>query len=169
MTKRRTYLAGAAVCVSALVALGTPAVSAAAATTAVTFTLTSGYLTVAQGDGTVAFDAASGGSVDQLGPVVVHDSRGGTLGWTASGTSMVVAAPGAAMAVAYSSGPVTTTGRATAASQGETGLSSTPAALVIGTGVTGNNTASWRPTVAVTRAPDAAARSYTATVTHSVL
>jgi hypothetical protein len=39
MTKRRTYLAGAAVCVSALVALGTPAVSAAAATTAVTFNL----------------------------------------------------------------------------------------------------------------------------------
>jgi hypothetical protein len=169
MTNRRTYLAGAAVCVSALVAVGTPAVSAAAATTAVTFTLTSGYLTVAQGGGTVAFDAASGLSADQLGPVVVHDSRGGTLGWTASGTSTVVAAPGVAMTVAYSSGPVITTGRVTAASQGETGLTATPAALVIGTGVTGNNTASWRPTVTVTRAPDAAAHSYTATVTHSVL
>ena len=130
-----------------------------------TFTLTSGYLTVAQGDGTVAFDAASDVSADQLGPVVVHDSRGGTLGWTASGTSTA----DAAMAVSYSSGPVTTTGRVTATSQGETGLSSIPAALVVGAEVTGNNTASWRPTVTVARPPDAGSSAYTVTVTHSVL
>ncbi len=169
MTKRRTYLAGAAVCVSALVALGTPAVSAAAATTAVTFTLTSGYLTVAQGDGTVAFDAASGVSVDQLGPVVIHDSRGGTLGWTASGTSNgghgSRRGDGSRLQLwtgnhdgtrhgcePRRNGAHLHAGRARHRHRGHR-----------------NNSVSWRPTVAVTRAPDAAARSYTATVTHSVL
>ena len=169
MTRIRSFVAGAAVAVSALVAVATPAVPAAAATTAVTFTLAGGYLTVAEGDGSVALAAAAGLSVNQLGPVVVHDFRGGTLGWTASGTSTGAAAPGSATAVSYTSGPVTTTGRVTATSQGETNLSSTPTALVSGTAVVGNNTASWRPTVTVARARDAAAHSYIAVVTHSVL
>jgi len=49
MTTKYSYLAGAVLSLSALVAVATPAVSASAATTAVTFTLASGYLTVAQG------------------------------------------------------------------------------------------------------------------------
>jgi len=169
VTTRRRYLAGPAICLSALVVVATPSVSAAAATTSVSFALTGGYLTVAQGDGTVAVDTIARVSTDQLDRVTVRDLRGGTLGWIASGTSTLIAAPAAALAVTYNSGPVSTTGRVTAKSHGETGLSSTPTPLVVGTDVTGDNTASWRPTVTVTRPPKAASRSYAVTVTHSVL
>ena len=161
MTKSRNVVTSAAACLIALVALAAPTLPAAAATTAVSFTLTSGYLTVTQNDGTTAGVAA-----DVVGQVVVQDSRGGTLGWAVTGVSTAVNASGGAIAVSYASGPVTTAGTVTATSQGSTVLGSTPAVLVIGTDVTGSNTATWTPTVTVLGAPAASAAT---TVTYSVL
>jgi len=159
--KNRTVVTTAAACLVALVAVAAPTLPAAAATTAVSFTLTSGYLTVNQTDGT-----ASGLAGDRQGQVVVQDSRGGTLGWAVTGVSTAARASGGSIALSYGSGPVTTAGTVTAISQGTTELSSTPGVLVIGTNVAGYNTATWTPTVTVLGPP--AARAATA-VTYSVL
>ena len=166
MTKSRNVVTSAVVtsaaaCLVALVAVAAPTLTADAATTAVSFTLSSGYLTVTQNDGT-----APGAAADGAGQVVVHDSRGGTLGWAVTGVSTAVRASGGAMAVSYASGPVTTAGSVTATSQGSTELGSTPAVLVIGTDVTGYNTATWTPTVTVLGPPAASAAT---AVTYSVL
>ncbi len=152
MTKSRTAVTSAAASLAALVAVAAPCLPAAAATTAVSFTLSSGSLTVAP---MVAADGQS--------RVVVQDSRGATLGWAVSG---VVTGSGEPTAVSYASGPVTTTGTVTAISQGTTELGSTPTVLVVGTEVSGNNTASWTPTV--TDLSGAARRSATV-ITYSVL
>ena len=68
----------------------------------------------------------------------------------------------------YTPGTITVTGTSTAATEGHTiTLSGTPQDVVTAT-VTGNNTASWDPTIALT-VPDAAVGgAYSATLTQSV-
>jgi len=63
---------------------------------------------------------------------------------------------------------VTTTATITAASNGATALSATAATLVSGSGVQGNNTASWDPMLTVDLPSNNLAGTYDGTVTTSV-
>lgn len=152
-------LATAALGLAAALAVAIPVAPAEARTTVTSFALEGGSLSVVPGNGTFSHEAASANLGTVLGEVVVHDTRGSTVGWTAYATA-TGGAPGGSTVVSYGAGPLTTTGSVTATSQGATQLSSVAVPVVVGTGVTGHNTASWTPTVATTRAGDAGARSW---------
>ncbi|MEU6216285.1 hypothetical protein ABZ845_01985 [Streptomyces sp. NPDC047022] len=108
----------------------------------------------------------------QLGNVTVSDLRSGTAGWTVTANAVdftgpqniSVSAPGSS---SYAPGTVTTTGTVTATATNLSPLYP-PGAVVTATGVSGNNTASWNPTISVTVPANALAGTYSSTVTHSV-
>lgn len=145
--------------------------------TPVTFQLTGGGLNVNQplsadlGSASTASPSLSGA----LGEVTVNDQRGALLG---SYTATVVATPFStglerpyeipAGNVTYSVPPsIGGTGTAERAA-GPGGALDEPRTAMSATGVVGNNTSAWTPTVTVTLPPDAVAGRYTGTITHSV-
>lgn len=108
-----------------------------------------------------------------LGEVSVTDERGDILGnWTATAASTDFAHEGTdrsfdvpALNATYVTGVVDSTGLGvTAGAGGALGAAAVAAARV----GSGNNTASWDPTVNVVLPPDAVVGTYTATITHSV-
>ncbi len=156
--------------------------AALAADTPTTFGITAGGLGVAVPAAANLGSAAPGASATaQLGAVTVTDDRA-ALGaaWTAtvSATAFTTGAATAAETVAntalsYWSGPATaTTGTGTATA----GQATAGAAVVLSTGQTaftwsagsGNNSASWNPTLIVAVPATAVAGTYSGTVTHSV-
>lgn len=147
---------------------------AAADDTAVTFTLTGGSLTLSVAATAALTDEPSGVAANTitgtLGTVTVTDARGGTAGWVASAASTTFTGQGLSVSdgVTYTSGEVTATGTSTVV--GATAVTITSqAAVATATGVSGNNTASWNPTLDVSMPAGALAGAYTGTVTTSLV
>lgn len=177
MGRRMVALLGAAAAASVL---AMPA--AHAANTATTFTLTGGALSVTApasvdlGNGSVGDSAFTG----QLGTVSVSDQRGALLAsWTATASSSDFVTGGGTAAetiakakVSYWSGPATASSGVATFLQGQLTsllkvvLGSSQTAFSA-SAITGNNTASWNPTVVID-ASSAVAGAYSGTITHSV-
>jgi hypothetical protein len=168
---------------SALVVGGVLAVGGSApawaAPTAATVTITGGALSItvppdAGNLGTHVNTVQSGTISGSLGQVQVEDARSAAAGsgWVASVISTAFTPPsgptiGAAL-VGYVAGPITKVGTATYTANDPPDLTGvTPA--VTATGITGDNSATWNPTINVTVAGGKAAGVYTGTITHSVV
>lgn len=162
----------AALTTAAVLAMVVPASAALSGTTTTTFSLTGGVLSVTP-QGVVALTHGAPGAVavsGSLGITRVSDLRGSTQGWvmSASSTSFADGAGNTSTDVIYDSGAVTNTGTVTPTSTGATAIL-TAAAVVKGTAVSGNNTASFTPTLTVLLPAHAPAGVYTGLVTNSVL
>ncbi|HUX69953.1 MAG TPA: hypothetical protein VMV41_05545 [Cellulomonadaceae bacterium] len=109
-----------------------------------------------------------------LGVVRVSDARSAAAGagWVASVISTAftpAAGPTiAASLVSYTAGTITKTGTATYTANDPGDLTGVSPA-VTATGITGDNSATWNPTITVTVPGGTIAGVYTATITHSVL
>jgi hypothetical protein len=166
-------VAGAlAVCVVALPASAQEPSSA-------TVTIEGGALAI-----TVPVDAGSlgsrantvdGGTISgPLGSVQVNDARSAVAGsgWVASVISTAFTPPTgpaiAASAVGYTVGAITKVGTATYTANDPGNLTGV-APVVTATGITGDNSATWNPTINVAVPGGMAAGIYSATITHSVV
>jgi len=165
-------LFGAAV---VLAAAALPASAATSGTTDTTFTLTAGTIDITVAANAALTNGASGATSvsGKLGDVTVADNRGGTANWTVSAastafTSTTGSTTSSSTAVSYNSGAITSTGTVTAASSGTVAVSAIAAPVATGTLVSGNNTATWNPTLTVTLPASSLAGTYAGTVTTSV-
>lgn len=141
--------------------------------TNVTFTLEGGSLDISPAPDAALTDGAPGDvSVSgSLGPVDISDTRGSTAGWvvSAASTTFTDGVGSSSTGVSYDSGPATeTTGTVTWTSEGPTSITSV-APVAAGTEASGNNTATFNPTLTVSLPADALAGDYTGTVTTSIL
>lgn len=108
-----------------------------------------------------------------LGEVTVRDNRNAAAGatWVASVVATDFAAEQGqsipASRISYTAGRIRGTGTVTLRAN-ETGNLRRPRPAVTATGITGNNTARWTPTVHVHVPPGLLAGVYTGTITHSV-
>jgi hypothetical protein len=178
-TKLATAAAATGLALAALTGTASPA---QAADTTTTFTLTGGGLAVSAPASSALGSVATGTATAtaQLGSVTVSDARGALLGaWTSAVTSTDFTT-GLATAnetivndsADYWSGAVASTGTGVfvpgqllAANKVTLAASRTAASA---TGVVGNNTATWNPTVIVNVPSAAVAGAYSGTITHSV-
>jgi hypothetical protein len=149
----------------------------ASAATGVTLTVVGGALSIsvptASDLGTWTNTVAGGTQSASLGEVQVLDARSAAAGsgWVASviSTALTPAAGptiGAA-SIGYSAGAITKVGTATFTANNPPNLTGVVPA-VTATGITGDNSATWNPTINVHIAGDTAAGTYTGTITHSV-
>lgn len=147
---------------------------ASADDTTTTFTLTGGELTLSVGAAAALTDEASGVDANTitgtLGTVTVDDARGGIAGWVTSAASSTFTGTGLSVStgVSYTNGTVTETGTNTVAAVTAESIT-TEAAVATATEVSGNNTASWDPTLDVSMPAGALAGDYTGTVRTSLL
>ncbi|MEO8424359.1 MAG: hypothetical protein ABI595_10700 [Actinomycetota bacterium] len=148
-------------------------------TTTATVTVTGGSLSI-----TVPTDAGSlgtqtnsvlGGTISgALGQVQVNDARGAAAGsgWVTSVISSAFTPPAGpaipALNVSYSAGTIVKVGTATYVANNPGNLTAVNPA-VTATGITGDNSATWNPTISVFVAGGMASGVYSATITHSVL
>ena len=153
--------------------------ASAAEPTSATVTVTGGALTI-----TVPADAGSlgtrpnsvqGGTISGvLGQVQVNDARSATAGsgWVASVIATAFTPPSgpaiAASAVSYNAGTIVKVGTATYTANNPPNLTGV-APAVTATGITGDNSATWNPTISVLVPGGTAANVYSATITHSVV
>lgn len=160
-----------------MLAVGSPATADSGASTA-TVTLTGGTLSIsvpstAGNLGTRANTVAGGVITGQLGQVQVDDARSAAAGsgWVTSVISTAFTpASGptiAASAVGYTAGAIAKVGTATYTANDPGSLAGVTAA-VTATGITGDNSATWNPSIQVTVPGGMAAGVYSATITHSV-
>ena len=151
---------------------------ALAAETSVTVTVTGGALSMtvpltAGNLGTRA-NTVSGGTISgQLGEVQVSDARAAAAGsgWVATVISTAFT-PSAgptigAASVGYTAGPITKVGTATFTADDPVNLAAVEPA-VTATGITGDDSATWDPTINVFVAGGMAAGVYSGTITQSV-
>jgi hypothetical protein len=154
------------------------ALPASADSTPTTITVTGGALsiTVPTNAGNLGSRAntVGGGTISgSLGVVQVSDARNAAAGsgWTATVISTAFTPPAgpaiAASAVSYSAGAITKVGTATYAANDPADLTGVVSA-VTATGITGDNSATWNPTISVAVPGGMAAGVYSATITHSV-
>ncbi|MEA2476277.1 MAG: hypothetical protein QOF16_377 [Actinomycetota bacterium] len=147
--------------------------------TAATVTVTGGFLTITAptdaGNLGSRSNSVGGGTISgSLGQVQVLDARSAAAGsgWVTSvisGAFTPLAGPAiAASEVSYSAGAITKVGTATYTANNPSDLTGVSAA-VTATGITGDNSATWNPTISVHVAGGMAAGVYSATITHSVL
>jgi hypothetical protein len=164
--------------VMVLLGLASPA-RADSGTSTATITITGGTLSIsvppAAGNlGTRADTVAGGVITGPLGQVQVNDARSAAAGsgWVTSViSSAFIPASGtaiAASAVGYTAGPITKVGTATYTANDPGDLTGVTAA-VTATGITGDNSATWTPSIHVTVPGGMAAGVYSATITHSVV
>jgi hypothetical protein len=158
-----------------------PAGPASAADTIVTFTVTTGALTITAPSGPVALTNGSlipGGTASgQIGSVNVTDARGVTPApWQATVSSTdwadgVGVADIPSTAASYSAGAVTQTGAGTCAAGSGGPIATTPATTDAAdhTGGGGGNTCQWNPTITVSIPVTASTATYQATVQHLVV
>ncbi len=148
-------------------------------TTTATVTVTGGSLSI-----TVPTDAGSlgtqtnsvlGGTISgALGQVQVNDARGAAAGsgWVTSVISSAFTPPAGpaipALNVSYSAGTIVKVGTATYVANNPGNLTAVNPAVTT-TGITGDNSATWNPTISVFVAGGMASGVYSATITHSVL
>lgn len=158
---------------------GSTALPASADPTTATIQITGGALAIsvppdAGSLGTRANTVAGGTISGTLGQVQVNDARSAAAGsgWVASVISTAFTPPAgtaiAASAVSYTAGTITKVGTATYTANDPASLvSAVPA--VTATGITGDNSATWNPTISVAVPGGAVAAVYSATITHSLL
>ena len=162
-----------------LCAVASPASADATAESEATLTITGGGLeiTVDDGSGNLGRMTSSvSGAVltGRLGQVAVTDRRGAPAGsgWVASVVSTAFRTPDgpsiSASRIRYAAGKIDKTGTVTLAANDPKNLKRAVAA-VTATDITGNNTATWTPTVTVDIPANSVAGTYAATITHSVL
>jgi len=149
--------------------------------TTVTFTVTTGALSMtAPGSANLASAAPGGTASGLLGAVTVTDDRALlTAAWTVTaaatnwtrvggtgGPQEIVPASGAT----YDPGDITTVGTITVAADTTPpiALSNAAVAVVDGTAGVGDNSATWNPTIAVAIPADTVGGDYTGTLTQSV-
>jgi hypothetical protein len=164
---------------TATLALGTTAGPASADPTAATVTIQGGALVI-----TVPVDAGNlgtrantvpGGIISgTLGQVQVNDARSAIAGsgWVASVIATAFTPPAGpaipASAVGYTAGTIVKVGTATYTANNPPNLTGV-APAVTASGITGDNSATWNPTINVTVPGGMAAGVYSATITHSVV
>lgn len=161
-----------------LVALSAAAVPASAGTPA-TVTVTGGSLTLTMPTGSADLgtraNSVAGGTISgPLGEVQVNDARSAAAGsgWVASVISTAFTPPSGpaipASAVSYAAGSIVKVGTATYTANNPGNLTGV-APAVTATGITGDNSATWNPTISVAVPGGMAANVYTATITHSLV
>ena len=168
------------VAIAGLLAFGfaVPASAAGPGQSAATVTVTGGALSITvpsdAGNLGTRSDTVLGGTISgPLGVVQVSDARSAAAGsgWVASVIASAFTPPAgpaiAASAVAYTAGTITKVGTATFTANDPSNLTGVVAA-VTATGITGDNSATWNPTITVTVPGGVAAGVYSATITHSV-
>lgn len=166
------------VSVAAALALGV-ALPAGASPTTATVEITGGSLSIsAPADagslGTAANTVLGTTISGPLGEVRVDDARSAAAGsgWVASVLSTAFTPPVgpaiAASAVGYAVGSIVQVGTATYTANDPADLTGVSPA-VTATGITGDNSATWTPTINVAVPGGMAAGVYAATITHSVL
>jgi hypothetical protein len=155
------------------------AMPALADTTTASVTVTGGTLTIsappdAGSLGSIA-NSVSGGTISgTLGEVQVSDARSAAAGsgWVASVISSAFTPSSgptiAASFVGYTAGTITKVGTATYTANDPANLTGVSAA-VTATGITGDNSATWTPTINVAVPGGTIATTYNATITHSVV
>jgi hypothetical protein len=153
--------------------------SAAPGESAAKVTITGGFLSI-----TVPADAGilgsrvntvGGGTISgSLGQVIVTDARSAAAGstWIASVISTAFTPTSGptipASAVGYTAGTITKVGTATYTAGDPVSLEGVSAA-VTATGITGDNSATWNPTINVAVPGGTIAGTYSGTITHSVV
>jgi hypothetical protein len=147
--------------------------------TAATLTVTGGVLSISvpadAGNLGSRANSVGGGTISgQLGQVRIDDARSAAAGsgWVASAISTAftpLAGPAIpASAVGYTAGAIVKVGTATYTANDPANLTGV-APVVTATGITGDNSATWNPSINVTVPGGMAAGVYSATITHSVL
>ncbi len=158
------------------------AVSASAATsggTPATVTVQGGSLSItvpgAAGNLQSGPNAVGGMTLSgSLGQVQVTDARSAAAGsgWVTSVIATAFTPPAGpaipASNVSYTAGTIVKVGTATYTANDPAGIAGVSAA-VTATGITGDNSATWNPTISVFVAGGMAAGVYSATITHSVV
>jgi len=153
--------------------------SAAPGDTTATITVVGGALaiTVPIAAGNLGTQANAVGGVTISGPlgqVQVEDARSAAAGsgWVTSVISTAFTPPAgpaiAASAVQYTAGPITKLGTASYLANNPTDLTAVIPA-VTASGITGDNSATWNPTITVVVPGGTVAAVYSATITHSVV
>ncbi|MEU8272280.1 ice-binding family protein, partial [Sphaerisporangium sp. NPDC049002] len=120
--------------------------------------------------------AGAGGVSSPLGAVTVTDTRGGpSTGWTATVSSTDFTTGGASApetiakrSVTYAPGSATSTTGSGTFTPGTSGDLGSPRTAFSVSGGTGDNSATWNPTITVTLPPAVVGGTYTGTITHSV-
>ena len=172
-----TLLLTAGVSAAALVLTGAMPALANNGPTTTTFSIGSGSLLVSVQASASLGSITSGQTTvsGALGNVTVTDNRGLASGgsWTASVISTDFTDSSGtdipATNNSYTAPVATTTGTVTLGAPGSGALNTiSPLTAQNATGASGNNTASWNPTVTVTIPQSATTGIYTATITHSV-
>lgn len=180
--KRRSSMNSRRLAIVAVAALSTLAAalpaSAAEGETTATVTVTGGALSIsvpaAAGSlGSRANTVEAGTISGPLGQVRVDDARSAAAGstWTASAISTAFTGPSPALpatGVSYSAGTIAKVGTATYTANNPDSLVGV-APVVTATGITGDNAATWTPTITVAVPGGSVAGTYSATITHSVL
>jgi hypothetical protein len=152
---------------------------AMAAPTTATVTVTGGSLSMTvpatAGNLGTRTNTVTGGTISgSLGQVQVNDARSAAAGagWVVSVISTAftptTGATIGAASVGYQAGPITKVGTATFTANDPPDLTGATAA-VTATGITGDNSATWNPTINVAVAGGTAAGVYSGTITHSVV
>jgi hypothetical protein len=175
--RTRHLLAGAAAG-GLLLCLALPSPSASADPTPATVTIVGGVLSItvpADGGnlGTRANTVAGGTISGPLGQVQVNDARSAAAGsgWVATVISTAFTPPaGPAIpgtAVGYTAGTIVKVGTATYTANNPGNVVAV-SPVVTATGITGDNSATWTPTINVAVPGGMAAGVYSAVITHSV-
>lgn len=171
MKKLSSCCVGALGAIALLAGAALPASAADTATTDTTFNLFSGTLDVGTQKSAQLRDNIAGTTSvrGSLGDVSVTDSRGTRAGWEVTVISSQFTSDSGTTSenVSYNTGEVTTSGTVSTKSTGDTDVVA-PATVLFGVNVSGNNTATWDPTLTVTLPADSLAGTYQATVTTSV-
>jgi hypothetical protein len=168
-------------CAAMALTFGTavPAFADASGTSSATVTVQGGFLSItvpvdAGNLGTRTNTVSAGTISGPLGQVQVNDARSAAAGsgWVASVISSAFTPPAgpaiAASAVSYVAGPITKVGTATYVANNPSNLTGV-APAVTATGITGDNSATWNPTITVAIPGGTIAGTYSATITHSVV
>jgi hypothetical protein len=172
MKKARSLLCMTASAAAILAGAAIPA-AADSGDTITTFTLTAGALSISVQANAALSNGVAGDAVvsGQLGTVTVTDARGGLVAWSVAATSTTFtggAGTSASTHVSYDPGSFSTTGSVILQDAQPVSLTGTPANVVVALSVSGNNTVSWNPTLAVSMPPAAIAGDYTGTINTSV-
>jgi hypothetical protein len=177
--KRTRGLLGAATTGLLTLGIALPASAATTAATPVTLAVTGGVLSITAPSASVSLgtrtNTVGGGTISgALGPVQVTDARSAAAGsgWIASVISTALTPTAGptigANLIGYTTGTITKVGTATYTANDPPDLTGVSAA-VTATAITGDNSATWNPTINVAVPGATAAGTYTGTITHSVL
>ncbi|MFI6513530.1 hypothetical protein ACIBCT_38500 [Streptosporangium sp. NPDC050855] len=176
--RRPLSVIAAAMCLGLGAATALPAAPALAVDTIVTFAIGSAGITISA-PGSVNIGTVPSGvpSISgQIGPVTVTDERGTLNGsWTATvtGENFTTGAGTGPETITngnlnYSPGQATSTTGTGTFTPGPGGVINVPRVAFTGTNLSGNNTATWDPTLTVTIPNTTVSGTYSGVITHSV-